>query len=112
MNNHTETLRALIHKHRLEQKAIANKAGVSENTMSNILKGSTSTSIKTLDSVLNACEEFEPGFKFEYYRALLGDKIDLGDFVNSLSPAELAVVLVTAGQRVAKLKISREAIAA
>ena len=55
MNNHTETLRALIHKHRLEQKAIANKAGVSENTMSNILKGSTSTSIKTLDSVLNAC---------------------------------------------------------
>ena len=43
---------------------------------------------------------------------VLGDKIDLGDFVNSLSPAELAVVLVTAGQRVAKLKISREAIAA
>ena len=103
-NNYTETLRALVHKHRLEQKAIAIKAGVSENTMSNVLKGNTSTSVKTLDAVLNACEEFMPGFKLEYHRALLGDKIDLGDFVNSLSPTELAVVLITAGQRVAKLQ--------
>jgi transcriptional regulator with XRE-family HTH domain len=105
VNNHyVEVLRALIHKHNIKQNAIAAKAGINENTLVEVLTGKTSPTVRTLDAVLDACEEFMPGFKLEYHRALLGDKIDLGDFVNSLSPTELAVVLITAGQRVAKLQ--------
>jgi len=112
MNHYTETLRALIYKHRLEQKAIAAKAGVSENTMSNILKGSTSTSVKTLDAVLDACEELVPGFRTQYHVALLGDKINLDEFVNSLSSNELAIVMMNIGQRIRKLGSRENAIAA
>ena len=103
-NNYAEILRVLISKYRLEQKAIADKAGINENTLGKILSEKTSPTVRTLDAVLDACEDFVPGFRLEYHRALLGDKIDLGDFVNSLNPTELAVVLITAGQRVAKLQ--------
>ena len=104
MNNFVEVLRTLIHKHRIQQKVVAAKAEINENTLVKILSGKTSPTIRTLDAVLDACEELRPGFRDEYHRALLGDKIDLGDFVNSLNPTELAVVLITAGQRVAKLQ--------
>lgn len=103
-NNYAEILRVLISKYRLEQKAIADKAGINENTLGKILSEKTSPTVRTLDAVLDACEDFVPGFRLEYHRAMLGDKIDLDEFISSLNPTELAMVLITAGKKVAKLQ--------
>lgn len=104
-NNYTEVLRVLIHKYRLEQKAIANKAGINENTLVKILNGKSSPTVRTLEAVVDACESFRMGFKFEYHRQLLGERLDLNQLVFSLSSAELSTLLICAGQRINKFQL-------
>jgi hypothetical protein len=50
--------------------------------------------------LLDTCEGLHPGFKVEYHRALLGERIDLSEFVGSLSSAELSTLLVCVSQRI------------
>lgn len=113
MNSHyVEVLRALIHKHSIKQNAIAAKAQINENTLVKVLTGKTSPTVRTLDAVLDACEEFKPGFRVEYHRTLLGEKIDLDNFVSSLSSNELATLMMSIGQRIRKSGSRETAIAA
>jgi transcriptional regulator with XRE-family HTH domain len=111
-SQYVEVLRALIHKHNIKQNAIAAKAEINENTLVKVLTGKTSPTVRTLDAVLDACEEFVPGFRTEYHLALLGNKIDLDELVSSLSSNELATVLMNVSQRIRKLGLRETAIAA
>ena len=105
MNHYIWLLKQKLSKYGIKQRELANASGRSENNLSGILNGKSSPTLESFSALLDACEELRPGFKLEYHRDLLGEKIDLNQFVFSLSSAELSTLLICAGQRINNSKL-------
>lgn len=100
MTNYIELFRNKLNKYKISQKKLAEAANRSQNNISEILNGKVSPSIDSFGMLLDVCDRLQPGFKVEYYRDLVGEKVDLGEFVGSLSSAELSTLLVCVSQRI------------
>jgi transcriptional regulator with XRE-family HTH domain len=100
MNNYIWIFKQKLSKHNIKQKLLAQKAGLSENAVSSILSGKSSPSLDSFSLLVDACDEIHPGFKIEYHRDLLGERLDLNQLVGSLNSAELSTLLICAGQRI------------
>lgn len=100
MTNYIDIFREKLNKYKISQKKLAEAANRSQTNISEILNNKVSPSIDSFGMLLDTCEGLHPGFKVEYHRALLGERIDLSEFVGSLSSAELSTLLVCVSQRI------------
>ena len=100
MNNYIWLLKQKLSKYKISQRLLAEKSGRSENNLSGILNGKSSPTLESFSALLDACEQIHPGFKAEYHRDLMGERLDLNELVASLSFAELSTLLICAAQRI------------
>jgi transcriptional regulator with XRE-family HTH domain len=112
MSKYIEIFRDRLGKAKISQKQLAEAAGRSQNNISEILNGKVSPSVDSFELLLDSCDRLQPGFKDEYVRALLGEKVDLQKFVYSLNSAELGMLLMFAGPRVSERAGNRQLVAA
>jgi transcriptional regulator with XRE-family HTH domain len=100
VNNYIWIFKQKLNKYNIKQRELAFASERSENSISGILNGKTSPTLETFALLIDACEKLHPGFKAEYHRDLMGEKLDLNQLVSSLSSAELSTLLICAGQRI------------
>ena len=112
MNYCVKLFREKLADYKITQKELAEASNRSTSNISEIFSGKVSPSLDSFTLLLDTCDRLQPGFKQEYFRALQGDKIDLDNFVSSLSSNELAILMMSVGQRIRKLGSRETAIAA
>jgi hypothetical protein len=108
--NFLEIFKGKLNTHKIQTKVLALEAGRNASYLSEVFTGKKSPTLETFTALLEAADRLSPGFADEFYLALAG-RVDLDNFVGSLSSNDLAVLMMSVGQRIRKLG-SREAIAA
>ena len=100
-----------LRKYGIKGKDLAEASGRNPKTISEILNRKSSPSVESFNHLIECCDRISPGFADEFYLALAG-RVDLDNFVGSLSSNDLAVLMMSVGQRIRKLGSRETAIAA